>query len=244
MKNKKTVLITGASRGIGRAIAILFAKNNYNVVINYNKSEEEAKSLLKELESENCSARIFKADISKIEEANALVNYTIGQFEKIDILVNNAGISRFNLFTDISYDEWHEVMNVNLNSVFYVTKKALQYMIPEHEGKIINISSMWGNVGASCEVAYSASKGGVNTFTKALARELAPSNIAVNAIAFGTVDTRMNHFLDAEEKAALIEEIPAGRFLDPQESAEIIYSVATLNPYVTGQIITADGGLT
>lgn len=117
-------------------------------------------------------------------------------------------------------------------------------MLSKKAGHIVNISSMWGNVGASCEVAYSASKGGVNTFTKALAKELAPSNIAVNAIAFGTVDTRMNQFLDAEEKASLIEEIPAGRFLNPQESAEIIYSVATLNPYVTGQIITADGGLT
>lgn len=141
-------------------------------------------------------------------------------------------------------DEWKHIIDVNLTSVFNCSKLIIPHMLSKKSGHIINISSMWGNVGASCEVAYSASKGGVNTFTKALARELAPSNIAVNAIAFGTVDTRMNHFLDAEEKAALIEEIPAGRFLNPQESAEIIYSVATLNPYVTGQIITADGGLT
>ena len=127
MKNKKTALITGASRGIGREIARLFAKNNYNVVINYNKSEKEAQELLEELNNENLSARIFKADISNPQEANSLVNYTIGQFEKIDVLINNAGISRFNLFTDISYEEWHEVMNVNLNSVFYMTKSSTIY---------------------------------------------------------------------------------------------------------------------
>ena len=124
MSTKKTALITGSSRGIGREIARLFAKNNYNVVINYNNSEEEAKKLLDELTNDGCSVKIFKADISNVNEANALVNFTIGNFEKIDVLVNNAGISRFNLFTDISYDEWHEVMNVNLNSVFYVTQKA------------------------------------------------------------------------------------------------------------------------
>ena len=139
MTVKKTALITGASRGIGREIARLFAKNNYNVVINYNNSQKEAEELLEELTKENCSVRIFKADVSNVNEANALVNYTIGQFEKIDVLVNNAGISRYNTFTDISYEEWHEVMNVNLNSVFYVTKKAIQYMLDEHSGKIINI---------------------------------------------------------------------------------------------------------
>ena len=124
--DKKTVLITGSSRGIGRSIAILFAKNNYNVVINYNKSEKEAKELYNDLKLNGYSVRIFKADISNVTEANSLVNYCIGQFEKIDVLINNAGISRTNLFTDISYDEWHEVMNVNLNGVFYVTQKALQ----------------------------------------------------------------------------------------------------------------------
>ena len=132
---KKTVLITGASRGIGREMARLFAKNNYNVVINYNKSEKEAKELEEELNSEGYDVRIFKADVSNVNEANALVNFTIGQFEKIDVLINNAGISRFNLFTDISFDEWHEVMNMNLSSVFYVTKKALQYMIQNNVEK-------------------------------------------------------------------------------------------------------------
>ena len=170
--NKKTVLITGASRGIGKAIAKLFAENNYNVVINYNKSEYEAKELQNYLISKGCSVRIFKADVSNINEVNSLINYTIGQFEKIDVLINNAGISKTNLFTDISYEEWNEIMNVNLNGVFYTTKKALQYMIPEMNGKIINISSIWGIVGGSFEVHYSASKAAIIGMTKALAKEL------------------------------------------------------------------------
>ena len=128
--NKKTALITGSSRGIGRAIAILFARNNYNVVINYNKSEKEAQELYDMLRKENLSVRIFKADVSNVQEANALVNYTIGQFENIDVLVNNAGISKPCLFTDISYEQWDEMISTNLSSVFYVTKKALQYMLP------------------------------------------------------------------------------------------------------------------
>ena len=145
--NKKTALITGSSRGIGRAIAILFARNNYNVVINYNKSEKEAQELYDMLSKENLSVRIFKADVSNVQEANALVNYTIGQFENIDVLVNNAGISKPCLFTDISYEQWDEMISTNLSSVFYVTKKALQYMLPNQSGHIINISSMWGLVG-------------------------------------------------------------------------------------------------
>ena len=150
--NKKTALITGSSRGIGRAIAILFARNNYNVVINYNKSEKEAQELYDMLSKENLSVRIFKADVSNVQEANALVNYTIGQFENIDVLVNNAGISKPCLFTDISYEQWDEMISTNLSSVFYVTKKALQYMLPNQSGHIINISSMWGLVGSSFEV--------------------------------------------------------------------------------------------
>ena len=142
--NKKTALITGSSRGIGRAIAILFARNNYNVVINYNKSEKEAQELYDMLSKENLNVRIFKADVSNVQEANALVNYTIGQFENIDVLVNNAGISKPCLFTDISYEQWDEMISTNLSSVFYVTKKALQYMLPNQSGHIINISSMWG----------------------------------------------------------------------------------------------------
>lgn len=243
MSNKKVALITGASRGIGREIARLFAMNNYNVVINYNKSEREANELLQELTNEGYNARIFKADISNINEANALVNYTIGQFERIDVLVNNAGISRFNTFTEISIEEWHEVMNVNLNGVFYVTKKALQYMIPEHEGKIINISSMWGLVGASNEVHYSTSKAALIGMTKALAKELGPSNIQVNAIAPGVIETDMLNEIDEETLEYLKYETPLIRIGKPIDIARCALFLASEGgDFITGQVISSNGG--
>lgn len=243
MSNKKVALITGASRGIGREIARLFAMNNYNVVINYNKSEREANELLQELTNEGYNARIFKADISNINEANALVNYTIGQFERIDVLVNNAGISRFNTFTEISIEEWHEVMNVNLNGVFYITKKALQYMIPEHEGKIINISSMWGLVGASNEVHYSTSKAALIGMTKALAKELGPSNIQVNAIAPGVIETDMLNEIDEETLEYLKYETPLMRIGKPIDIAKCALFLASEGgDFITGQVISSNGG--
>lgn len=243
MSNKKVALITGASRGIGREIARLFAMNNYNVVINYNKSEREANELLQELTNEGYNARIFKADISNINEANALVNYTIGQFERIDVLVNNAGISRFNTFTEISIEEWHEVMNVNLNGVFYVTKKALPYMIPEHEGKIINISSMWGLVGASNEVHYSTSKAALIGMTKALAKELGPSNIQVNAIAPGVIETDMLNEIDEETLEYLKYETPLMRIGKPIDIARCALFLASEGgDFITGQVISSNGG--
>ena len=243
MTIKKTALITGASRGIGREIAKLFAKNNYNVVINYNNSQKEAEELLEELTKENCSVRIFKADVSNVNEANALVNYTIGQFEKIDVLVNNAGISRYNTFTDISYEEWHEVMNVNLNSVFYVTKKALQYMLDEHSGKIINISSMWGLVGSSNEVHYSTSKAALIGMTKALAKELGPSNIQVNAIAPGVIETDMLSDISDETIEMLKYETPLMRIGKPIDIARCALFLAEEGgDFITGQVISYNGG--
>ena len=243
MKNKKVALITGASRGIGKEIARLFADNNYNIVINYNKSEEEAKALLEELSAKGHNARIYKADISNIHEANALVNYTIGQFEKIDVLINNAGISRYNMFTDISYEEWHEVINVNLNGVFYVTKKALQYMIPEHQGKIINISSMWGLVGASNEVHYSTSKAALIGMTKALAKELGPSNIQVNAIAPGVIETDMLNDVDKDTIEHLKYETPLMRIGKPIDIARCaLFLAGDGGDFITGQVISSNGG--
>ncbi|WP_455537982.1 elongation factor P 5-aminopentanone reductase [Terrisporobacter sp.] len=243
MTVKKTALITGASRGIGRAIAILFAKNNYNVVINYNHSQKEAEELLEELTKENCSARIFKADISNVNEANALVNYTIGQFEKIDVLVNNAGISRYNTFTEISYEEWHEMMNVNVNSVFYVTKKALQYMLDEHSGKIINISSMWGLVGSSNEVHYSTTKAAIIGMTKALAKELGPSNIQVNAIAPGVIETDMLSDVSDETIEMLKYETPLMRIGKPIDIARCaLFLAGEGGDFITGQVISSNGG--
>lgn len=241
--NKKTVLITGASRGIGRAISILFAKNNYNVVINYNKSEKEAKETYNYLTSNGYSARIFKADISNIVEANSLVNYCIGQFEKIDVLINNAGISRTNLFTDISYDEWNEVMNVNLNGAFYVTQKSLQYMLPEMNGKIINISSIWGIAGGASEVHYSASKAALIGMTKALAKELGPSNITVNCIAPGVIQTDMLNDISMDTLEMLREETPLMKLGTPEDIAKCaLFLAGDGGDFLTGQVISPNGG--
>ena len=241
--NKKTVLITGASRGIGRAIAKLFAENNYNVVINYNKSEDEAKELQNYLTNKGYSVRIFKADVSNINEVNSLVNYTIGQFEKIDVLINNAGISKTNLFTDISYEEWNEIMNVNLNGVFYTTKKALQYMLPEMSGKIINISSIWGMVGGSFEVHYSASKAAIIGMTKALAKELGPSNINVNCIAPGVIKTDMLNNISEDTLDMLKEETPLMKLGSPEDIAKCALFLASEGgDFLTGQVISPNGG--
>ena len=235
----KTVLITGASRGIGRECAILFAKNNYNVVINYNKSEDKAKELLEELN--DYSVKIFKADVSNRFEANSLVNFTIGEFEKIDVLINNAGISQNKLFTDITDDEWHNMINVNLNSVFFVTQKSLQYMIPEMSGKIINISSIWGMVGASLEVHYSTSKAGIIGMTKSLAKELGPSNICVNAICPGVIDTDMIKDIDKDIIESLREETPLMKIGTPYDIAKCALFLAEDN-FITGQVISPNGG--
>ena len=241
--NKKTVLITGASRGIGKAIAKLFAENNYNVVINYNKSEYEAKELQNYLINKGYSVRIFKADVSNISEVNSLINYTIGQFEKIDVLINNAGISKTNLFTDISYEEWNEIMNVNLNGVFYTTKKALQYMIPEMSGKIINISSIWGIVGGSFEVHYSTSKAAIIGMTKALAKELGPSNINVNCIAPGVIKTDMIKNLSEDTLDMLKEETPLMKLGTPEDIAKCaLFLAGEGGDFITGQVISPNGG--
>lgn len=240
--NKKTALITGSSRGIGRAIAILFARNNYNVVINYNKSEKEAQELYDMLSKENLSVRIFKADVSNVQEANALVNYTIGQFENIDVLVNNAGISKPCLFTDISYEQWDEMISTNLSSVFYVTKKTLQYMLPNQSGHIINISSMWGLVGSSFEVDYSATKAGIIGMTKALAKELGPSNINVNAIAPGVIQTDMLNDLSQDTMDMLKEETPLMRIGKPEDIAKCALFLAEQGDFITGQVISSNGG--
>ena len=163
-------------------------------------------------------------------------------FGGIDIVINNAGISHIGLLSDMSAEEWHNLLDINLSSVFYTSKLAIPYMLSKQAGKIINISSVWGNVGASCEVAYSASKGGMNTLTKALAKELAPSNIQVNAVACGCIDTEMNQCFSEEERQDLMNEIPAGRFGKTEEVAELVFTLAHNHNYLTGQIIAFDGG--
>lgn len=240
---KPTILITGASRGIGKAIAIRFAQEGCSLIINCSKSANALIELKKELE-ENYRISVLASigDIGDFTYVQQLFEEIQTEFGGVDIVVNNAGISHIGLLSDMSPEEWKHLMDVNLSSIFYTSKFAIPYMLSKHRGKIINISSVWGNVGASCEVAYSASKGGMNTFTKALAKELAPSNIQVNAIACGCIDTEMNQCFSEEERQDLINEIPAGRFGTPEEVASLVYSLAEQHNYLTGQIITLDGG--
>ena len=216
-----TVLITGASRGIGAAIAEVFARHGYQLILNCCHSETALKALSDELS----------------DKYHVTVLPVIG-----DVLINNAGISHIGLLQDMTYEQWQHVINTNLSSVFSCCKYALPDMLHKKSGRILNISSVWGNVGASCEVAYSASKGAVNSFTKALAKEVAPSGISVNAIACGTIDTSMNACFSAEERADLESEIPCGRYGTPVETAELAYAIVSQSPYLTGQIITLDGG--
>lgn len=240
---QKTILITGASRGIGKAIACTFAKAGFSIIINCSKSENDLMNLQAELESlYHVPVLASVGDISDFSYVEQLFSDIKDKFGGVDILINNAGISHVGLLTDMEAEQWHKIIDTNLSSAFYTSKLALPYMISKKQGKIINISSVWGNVGASCEVAYSASKGGLNTFTKALAKELAPSNIQVNAIACGCIDTAMNQCFSVEERQALADEIPAGRFGTPEEVASLVYSIATEHNYLTGQVITLDGG--
>lgn len=238
-----TVLITGASRGIGRAIATTFAKAGYQLVITCSKTEEELLQLASDLKrTYGVDVLTSVGDISDYAYVEKLFSDIATRFGGIDILINNAGISYVGLLTDMSIDDWNQIVSTNLTSLFSTSKHAIPYMVHKKAGKIINISSVWGNVGASCEVAYSACKGGVNSFTKALAKELAPSNIQVNAIACGCIDTQMNSCFSADEKTALADEIPAGRFGKPEEVAELALALASGHKYLTGQIITLDGG--
>lgn len=239
----KTAFITGASHGIGRAVAEKFAQAGYALAINCKTSKEDLQDLASRLRH-TCHIPCIPlvGDISDegfVEEAFQ----TIGQeFGMADVLINNAGISYVGLLSDMSLQEWNRIIQVNLTSLFCCCKHAIPAMVRRKSGVILNISSIWGNVGASCEVAYSASKGGVNAFTKALAKELAPSGIAVNAIACGAIDTRMNQCFSNEERRQLAEEIPAGRFGTPGEVAELALSLAAAPKYLTGQVVTLDGG--
>lgn len=240
---KKKVLITGASHGIGKAAAIRFAQEGYTLILNCMHSKEELYSLKTELQTTySIDCLTFVGDISSPDFVRQMFHDTKERFGGIDILINNAGISHIGLLSEMTDEEWQHIMSVNLNSAFYCCREAIPYMLSKKSGRIINISSIWGNVGASMEVAYSASKGALNALTKALAKELAPSNIQVNALAFGTIDTRMNKCFSPEERKSLEDEIPTGRFGTTEEAANAIYQLATSPAYLTGQIITLDGG--
>ena len=235
-------VITGSSRGIGRACALVFAENGYHVFINCSKSMDSLEETRRAIESSGGTCTMLPGDVSDPDAVRAIFR----QIESIcpgpDVLINNAGISRIGLLQDLSFEDWNRLIAVNLSGVFYCCKLAIPGMIRKKQGKIINISSVWGVCGASCEAAYSASKGGVNALTMALAKELAPSNIQVNAIACGAIDTDMNRFLAPEERQALLEEIPMGRMGTPEEAAQLILKLLESPAYLTGQIIRLDGG--
>lgn len=239
---RKTVLVTGASRGIGKAIAVKFAKKGYNVVINCLKREEELLSTKSEIEAYSVTCLAYLGDVGEYSKCEELFKNIKKQFGGLDVLVNNAGISYIGLLQDMKPADWDIVIRTNLTSVFNCCNLAVPQMLEKKMGKIVNISSVWGLSGASCEVAYSATKGGINAFTKALAKELAPSNIQVNAIACGAIDTEMNRFLEDDELLSLIEGIPAGRLGKAEEVADLAYHLGYKEAYLTGQIVGLDGG--
>ena len=237
----KTVLVTGGSRGIGKCIVENLAKEGYNVVLNYNKSVKEAKKIKEELDNQGKKIEIFKADVSKRENVKKLIKFTIDKFNNIDVLINNAGIAKLQMFNDITDEDWNEMLNTNLNSAFFTIQEVLPNMIHNKNGCIINISSIWGITGASCEVAYSVSKAGINGLTKALAKELGLSNIRVNAIAPGVIDTDMNSNIDNAIKEQIKEETPLNKIGKPIDIYRCVKWLIE-DEFTTGQIISPNGG--
>lgn len=240
--HQKTVLITGASRGIGRAAALCFAGHGYHVFVNANRSADALTALREHILHSTCgSCETVPGDVGNPDEVRKIFAQISASRKGLDLLINNAGVSYVGLLSDMQDEDWDSVISTNLSSVFYCCRSAIPYMVSQKSGRIINVSSMWGTAGASCEAAYSASKAGVHGLTKALAKELAPSGIQVNAAAFGVIDTAMNACFSEEERDALAEEIPAGRFAAPEEAAEFLYHIASMPEYMTGQIIGFDG---
>jgi 3-oxoacyl-[acyl-carrier protein] reductase len=243
LKMRKTVLITGASRGIGRATAEIFATEGYNVVINYLGSQRHAEELYAALEAKGYPALAVKADVALRPQVDAMVHSAVSRFGGIDVLVNNAGIAQQKLFGDITQCDWDRMLAVNLTGVFNCCQAVLPHMLHNKSGRIVNVSSMWGVAGASCEVHYSAAKAAVIGFTKALAKELGPSNIQVNCVAPGVIDTDMNAELSADDRAALIEQTPLMRIGTPLDAAQAIYFLASDKAaYFTGQVLGVNGG--
>ena len=240
---KKTALITGASRGIGRAVAEQLAGDGYAVCINYIERRDKAEELVKALEAEGREAMCFQADVADAEAVNAMVKAMEARFGPVTLLVNNAGVAKQCMFQDISRESWKRIFDVNLNGAFNAIQAVLPNMLHEHSGCIVNISSIWGLHGASCEVAYSATKHAIIGLTRSLAQELAPTNIRVNCVAPGVVDTDMVKVLGRETLDTLAEDTPLGRLGRPEEIASAVAFLASDRAsFITGQIITADGG--
>lgn len=237
----KNIIVTGASRGIGRCIAENLAREGHNVLLNYNKSEKSAKEVKENLAKDGINIEIFKADVSKKAEVKKLIKYAIDKFGKVDVLINNAGIAKVQMFQDIKEEDWNEVIDTNLKSAFYCTQEVLPHMVHEKEGNIINISSVWGMVGASCETLYAISKAGIDAMTKSLAKELGPSNIRVNSIAPGIINTEMNSKINELIKEEIKKDTPLGRIGEP---IDIYRAVKWLieDEFTTGQVISPNGG--
>lgn len=238
---KKVILVTGASKGIGRDITKYLARMGNIVIANYNKSEKEAIELKDGLLRENVNIEIFKADVSSRIEVKEMIKFVLDKFNRIDVLINNAGISEFKVFMDETDEDWDRIININLYSVFCTTQEVLTNMIHNKKGCIINISSVWGMVGASCETIYSVSKAGIDALTKSLAKELGPSNIRVNSIAPGIIDTAMNGRLSNEELSEIRSDIPLGRLGRTIDIAKCINWLIG-DEFTTGQIISVNGG--
>ena len=237
----KTVLITGASRGIGAATARAFAAPDTRLVLVCKENKKELDELVKDVSAAGCEAHGFLCDLANpIETKNFFAKL---DREKLlpEILVNNAGMAYYGLLQDMTDEEWNRILAVNLSSVFYCSRAVIPHMLHAGGGVIVNVSSIWGSRGASCEVAYSATKGGIEALTKSLAKELAPSNIRVNAVSCGMVDTEMNGHLTEEEKKDFIESIPAGRMAKPEEVGRFIVHIAEASDYMNGQVIGFDG---
>ncbi len=234
----KTVLVTGASGGIGSAVARLFAEKGYNVAVHYHTAKDAAQMLCEEI-----GAMAVCADMTKEEEIKAMIEAVEERYGGIDVLVNNAGIAMQKMLCDTDKADWDRVFSVNMTATFLASKYAMEGMVRRKFGKIINISSIWGEVGASCEVAYSASKAAVIGFTKALAKELSLSGVCVNCITPGVIDTKMNSIIEPEILAEIASEIPAGRLGEPREVAEaVLFLASEKSNYITGQIIGVNGG--
>lgn len=237
----KVILITGASRGIGRAMAKELANEKDIVIANYNKSKEQAESLRNELQRENKNIDIYQADVSKREDVKKMVEYVINKYGKIDVLINNAGIAFVKMFTELEDEDWNYVINNNLYSVFCVTQEVARNMVNRKSGVIINISSIFGLIGASCESIYAVSKAGIDGLTKSLAKEFSYSNIRVNSIAPGLINTEMNNDLSEEDVKNIEAEIPIRRIGRPEEIAKTAKMLIE-SDYITGQIIEVNGG--
>lgn len=241
MNTNKVILVTGGSKGIGANIVVNLAREGYNVILNYNRSEENAHKIKEQLKLENIYVDIFKADVRKREDVKKIIQFCIEKYGKIDVLINNAGISQIKLFTDLTDEDWENMIQTNLTSCFYTCQETAKYMINNKKGCIINISSIWGITGSSCEVHYSASKAGLDGMTRALAKELGPSNIRVNSIAPGIINTDMNLELSSDDIENIIQEIPLQRIGSPQAIANCVKWLIN-DDYTTGQIISINGG--